>query len=215
MLKLGTNAETSGSPGCESSRIASSSCRGISQSFQARSPLRGNVDERHGPEVAGDLHDGVIPDRVAPQDPGWVVRIHAVSPQVWRRAAPGVLREARREEDRLAVAGELEDRVGELRIQPPDLHLGEEARSRHRRWRSGLRGRACHRRPHGHRRGRRGGGRACRHPYDAERDDRRRPAPPANHQTNRWVWSRIMPPTCLIGSQKRPVEPPSSSDESV
>ena len=37
----------------------------------------------------------------------------------------------------------------------------------------------------------------------------------ASHQTNRWVWSRIMPPMCLIGSQKRPVEPPSSSDESV
>ena len=39
--------------------------------------------------------------------------------------------------------------------------------------------------------------------------------PPANHQTNRCVWSRIMPPMCRIGSQKRPVEPPSSSDESV
>ena len=39
--------------------------------------------------------------------------------------------------------------------------------------------------------------------------------PHAIHQTNRCVWSRIMPPMCLIGSQKRPVEPPSSSDESV
>ena len=52
-------------------------------------------------------------------------------------------------------------------------------------------------------------------PDDAEGDDRRRHAPAAIHQTNRCVWSRIMPPMCRIGSQKRPVEPPSSSDESV
>ena len=56
---------------------------------------------------------------------------------------------------------------------------------------------------------------ASRHPHDAEGDERRRHASVASHQTNRWVWSRIMPPMCRIGSQKRPVEPPSSSDESV
>ena len=37
MLKLGTNAETSGSPGCESRRIASSSCRVASDKDDAAS----------------------------------------------------------------------------------------------------------------------------------------------------------------------------------
>ena len=86
-----------------------------------------HVDEGDRSEVAGDLHDRVVP--VAGCATGarrLVGAADPVAPEVRRRVRAGVLRRAGREEDRLAVADELEDRVGQLGFSRPTSISPEE-----------------------------------------------------------------------------------------